>query len=284
MNSTSIHTLLFRYSTSNLSLMSWCQLPNRSFNFASGACAGKSSSLMVSTRKAASTYTTEGQPTEKLLLLKSGNCLQLSLVVNIPHVWDQTIFGIVCCFLKDVYLWCFKYFLCWPFVSFFHLSFVPWIPVLLLFLQAISVPFLACFLDSQHWCLIFAGLLFVFAKIFALSAASILFWSAFFIDHWCMRRTYYINLLLFLLFMILLHPFILPWLIWFLYIIHLHHLVAGFCFHFFSCHCSGVAMLGMHFDNLKLEGAWGRGHTASPTRGTTITPLSFAFFGSASWW
>ena len=64
--------------------------------------------------------------------------------------------------------------------------------------------------------------------------------------------------------------------------LHLHHLVAGFCFHLFSCHCSGVPVLGMHFDNLKLEGAWGREHTASPTRGTTITPLSFSSCGSAS--
>ena len=147
LNSTSIHTLLFRYSTSNLSLMSWCQLPNRNFNFASGACAGKSSSLMVSTRKAASTYTTEGQPTEKLLLLKSGNCLQLSLVVNIPHVWDQTKFGICCCFLKDVYFLCFTFFvgLLFPFPSFFcslDSCFVAF------FLRAISGPFVACFLDS----------------------------------------------------------------------------------------------------------------------------------------
>lgn len=234
---------------------------------------------MVSTRKAASTYPTEGQPTEKLLLPKSGNLPPAKLGCEYPTcLGPNRIWNLLLVFKGWLLLFTFLLTFCFP----FHLSFVPWIPVFVdVFLRAISLPFLACFLDYQHWCLILQDF-FLFCKdlcpLYGFDPILIGFL------HWSLVYVTYIyyeppsisashDLL---------HPFILPWLIW-LSIINflvyicttqsLPHLAAGFCFHFFSCHCSGVAVLETHYDNLKLEGGWGRAHRL-PHRS-----FVFCFFG-----
>ena len=282
----------FYLDTSNLSLMSWCQLPNRNFNPLPLALAqGNLLRWWSAHAKLPRPIPLKANQLRNCCFRNLAICLQLSLVVNIPHVWDQTEFGIFCCFFKDDC--CFLLFqltFCFP----FHLSFVPWIPVFVdVFLRAISLPFLACFLDYQHWCLILQDF-FLFCKdlcpLYGFDPILIGFL------HWSLVYATYIyyeppsisashDLL---------HPFILPWLVWFsiinflvLYTIcstqSLPHLAAGFCFHFFSCHCSGVAVL----ECTMIIWSWrevGGGHTASPTRGTTTAPLPFASLGSASWW
>ena len=220
---------------------------------------------MVSTRKAASTYPTEGQPTEKLLLPKSGNLPPAKLGCEYPtclgpnRIWNR-----LSVFKGWLLLFTFLLTFCFP----FHLSFVPWIPVFVdVFLRAISLPFLACFLDYQHWCLIlqdfflfckdlcplygFDPILIGFLHWSLVYATYIWLWTSFhFCVSWFAASVH--SPMAYLIF----HNF----LVYICTTQSLPHPAAGFCFHFFSCHCSGVAVLGMHYDNLKLEGGWGRAH------------------------
>ena len=220
---------------------------------------------MVRTRKAASTYPTEGQPTEKLLLPKSGNLPPAKLGCEYPtclgpnRIWNR-----LSVFKGWLLLFTFLLTFCFP----FHLSFVPWIPVFVDgFLRAISLPFLACFLDYQHWCLILQDFVFVLQRslpslrlrsyfdrlsslITGVCDVHILWTSFHFCVSWFAASVHFpmAYLIFYNLFVYTCTTQSLP------------HLAAGFCFHFFSCHCSGVAVLGMHCDNLKLEGGWGRAH------------------------
>ena len=66
----------------------------------------------------------------------------------------------------------------------------------------------------------------------------------------------------------------------------LHHLMGRFCFCFLtfaSCRCCGVAAWGMQIWIVQSWKGVGERSRASP-RGTTAAALSFASFGSVSWW
>lgn len=180
--------------------MSWCQLPNRNFNPLPLVLAqGNLLRWWSAHAKLPRPIPLKANQLRNCCFRNLAICLQLSLVVNIPHVWDQTEFGIFCWFLKDDC--CFLLFY-WRFVSLsIFLLFPEFLFLLMFFCGLFLFRFWHVFLiiSIGAW---FCRISFCFAKIFALSTASILFWSAFFIDHWCMWRTYIMNLLPFLRLMI----------------------------------------------------------------------------------
>lgn len=225
---------------------------------------------MVSTRKAASTYPTEGQPTEKLLLRKSGNLPPAKLGCEYPTcLGPNRIWNLLLVFKGWLLLFTFWLTFCFP----FHLFFVPWIPVFVdVFCGLFLFRFLHIFLiiSIGAW---FCRISFLFCKdlcpLYGFDPILIGFL------HWSLVYATYIYYEppSVSAFHDLLHSFIFPWHIWFsiinflVYICttqSLPHPAAGFCFHFFSCHCSGVVVLGMHYDNLKLEGGWGRARPPPP--------------------